>query len=80
MQKIRYRSKVSCSGKSRMGQKIYLDTNLFAAKLRARYDLATPDCIHIATAISEKVDIFYTADKGIKKVKEVKIEVFLGKI
>ena len=45
-----------------------------AAKLRARYDLATPDCIHIATAISEKVDIFYTADKGIKKVKEVKIE------
>lgn len=45
-----------------------------AAKLRAKYDLATPDCIHLATAISEKVDVFYTADKGIKKVKEIKVE------
>ena len=45
-----------------------------AAKLRAKYDLPTPDCIHLATAMEEKVNIFYTADKGIKKVKEIKIE------
>lgn len=44
-----------------------------AAVLRAKYGLTTPDCIHLATAIEEKADIFYTADKGIKKVKEVKI-------
>lgn len=45
-----------------------------AARLRAKYDLPTPDCIHLATAVEEKVGIFYTADKGLKKVKEIKIE------
>lgn len=45
-----------------------------AARLRAKYDLATPDCIHLATAIEKKVNIFYTADKGIEKVKEIRIE------
>ena len=45
-----------------------------AAQLRAKYDLPTPDCVHLATAIEEKVDIFYTADKEIRKVKEMKIE------
>ncbi len=45
-----------------------------AAVLRATYNLATPDCIHLATAIDEKVNIFYTTDKRIKKVKEIKIE------
>lgn len=45
-----------------------------AAELRAKYDLATPDCIHIATAIQEKVDIFYTMDKGISRVKEINVE------
>lgn len=45
-----------------------------AAQLRAKYDLPTPDCIHLATAIEEKVNIFYTADKRIKKVKEIKVE------
>lgn len=45
-----------------------------AALLRAKYDLPTPDCIHLATATEEKADIFYTADKSLKKVKEIKIE------
>lgn len=52
-----------------------LKTSQTAAMLRAKYGLATPDCIHLATAIEEKADIFYTADKGIIKVKEIKIEI-----
>ncbi len=47
--------------------------SIIAANLRSKYNLNIPDCIHLATAIEEKVDIFYTADKGIRKVKEVKI-------
>ncbi len=45
-----------------------------AAELRVKYNLPTPDCIHLATAISEKANVFYTADKGIKKVKEIRVE------
>ncbi|MBI5356406.1 type II toxin-antitoxin system VapC family toxin [Candidatus Collierbacteria bacterium] len=45
-----------------------------AAKIRAKYNFTTPDCIHLATAIEKKVDLFYTADKAITKVKEIKVE------
>lgn len=45
-----------------------------AAYLRAKYNLATPDCIHLATAIESGAKIFYTSDKRIKKVNEIKVE------
>jgi predicted nucleic acid-binding protein len=45
-----------------------------AARLRAKYDLATPDCIHLATAIEGGAKIFYTSDKRLKKVNEIKVE------
>jgi len=45
-----------------------------AANIRAKYNFPTPDCIHLATAIEGKVDLFYTADKAIAKIKEIKVE------
>lgn len=44
-----------------------------AAYLRAKYNLATPDCIHLATAIEGGAGIFYTADRKIKKVEEIEV-------
>lgn len=51
-------------------------TCITGAELRAKYGLRTPDAIHIATAIVEDADIFFTADKEIKKVEEIKIVTF----
>lgn len=45
-----------------------------ASDLRAKYNLRTPDAIHIASAIDAKADKFITNDKSLKKVKEIKIE------
>ncbi len=44
-----------------------------AADLRARYNLRTPDAIHVATGIEAGCDAFLTNDKGIKRVKELKV-------
>jgi predicted nucleic acid-binding protein len=44
-----------------------------AAHLRAKYNLRTPDAIHVATAIEAKVDAFLTNDIGIKRVKELPV-------
>lgn len=43
-----------------------------AAYIKAKYDLKTPDAIHVATAIETKCDAFITNDKGIR-CKEIKI-------
>lgn len=45
-----------------------------AAKLRAKYNLPTPDCIHLATAIDEKAVIFYSMDKKLEKVDEIEVK------
>jgi len=44
-----------------------------ASDLRARYDIATPDAIHIATAIHEGADAFVANDRALKKIKEISI-------
>lgn len=44
-----------------------------AAELRARYNLRTPDAIHVATAIVERAAVFITNDNRLKQVKEVKV-------
>ncbi len=44
-----------------------------AARLRARYNLRTPDAIHIASAIDAGCDAFLTNDTGIKRVSEIKV-------
>ncbi len=41
--------------------------------LRTKYNIKTPDAIHIATAIENKADAFITNDKGLRKIKEIKV-------
>ena len=43
-----------------------------AAYLRARYKFATPDAVHIATAIEEGATAIVGNDKKWKRVKEIK--------
>lgn len=45
-----------------------------ASDLRATYGIATPDAIHIATAIDFGAKKFITNDKGLRKVREIIIE------
>ena len=42
-----------------------------AAALRARYNLRTPDALHVAAAIDVRCDAFLTNDTGIKRVTEI---------
>lgn len=44
-----------------------------AADFRARYNLRTPDALHIATAIAAQCDVFLTNDAGIKRVTEITV-------
>ena len=44
-----------------------------AADLRAKYNLKTPDAIHVASAIHMDCDAFLTNDEGIKRVTEIPI-------
>ena len=44
-----------------------------AADVRARYNLKTPDAIHVATAIAPGCDAFLTNDTGIKRVTEIAV-------
>ena len=44
-----------------------------AADLRARYNLRTPDALHVATAISTGCDAFLTNDAQLKRVQELPI-------
>lgn len=44
-----------------------------AAFLRAKYNIKTPDCIHLATTMQGKMSVFLTNDNYLKKVKEVEV-------
>lgn len=44
-----------------------------AAQLRAKYNIKTPDSIHLATALHSNADIFLTEDKSLKRIKELNI-------
>lgn len=44
-----------------------------AADLRARYNLRTPDALHIATAIDAGCDAFLTNDARLKRVTEIAV-------
>lgn len=48
-----------------------------AARLRAIYNIRTPDAILMATAINKKVDIFLTNDEILKKVSREKVSVLV---
>jgi predicted nucleic acid-binding protein len=44
-----------------------------AADLRARYNLRTPDALHIATALVTGCDAFLTNDLRLKRVTEIRV-------
>ena len=44
-----------------------------AADLRARYNLRTPDALHLATALDTDCDAFLTNDKTLKRVTDFRI-------
>lgn len=44
-----------------------------AAWLRVRYNLRTPDAIHIATAIASGANFYITNDRRLQSVKEISI-------
>lgn len=44
-----------------------------AAFLRAKYNIKTPDSIHLASAMQNQKSIFLTNDSDLKKIKEVNV-------
>jgi predicted nucleic acid-binding protein len=44
-----------------------------AAMLRARYELRTPDALHLATALDAGCDAFLTNDRGLSRVTEITV-------
>lgn len=46
-----------------------------ATDLRVKYELRTPDAIHLATALVETSDVFVTGDKTFARCGEIHIEV-----
>ena len=44
-----------------------------AADLRARYNLRTPDALHVAASIDARCDMFLTNDTGMKRVTEIAV-------
>lgn len=44
-----------------------------AADVRARYNLRTPDALHVATALDASCDAFLTNDNALKRVTELRI-------
>jgi len=48
----------------------------YAAELRARYRFRTPDALQLASAASDRYDLFFTSDRDLRRCRE--IEVVLG--
>lgn len=44
-----------------------------AAELRAKYNLRTPDAVHVAAAIDVRCDAFLTNDTALQRVSELRI-------
>ena len=53
------------------------EISLEAARLRAQYDLRTPDAIHAATAVTSKVTGILTNDKRFKALTREGLEIWL---
>ena len=45
----------------------------YAAKVRAKYDIRTPDALQILTAVINNADLFLTNDENLKKISEIKV-------
>lgn len=44
-----------------------------AAIFKCKYNIALPDAIQVATAVASGQEAFITNDRGLKKIKEIKI-------
>jgi predicted nucleic acid-binding protein len=44
-----------------------------AADIRVRYNIKTPDALHIATAINTQCDVFVTNDYQLTRIKELRV-------
>lgn len=56
----------------------FMDVNLdvaeWSSSLRAKYKITTPDAIQVATAILENADFLLTADKNLRKIKDINVK------
>lgn len=52
---------------------VTIETADIAAHLRARYNLRTPDALHVATAMQANCDVFLTNDTDIRRVTELRV-------
>lgn len=58
------------------------EISVAAGRLRAKYFRKIPkkltyfDCVHLATAIEEKCDVFVTGDRGFRDIEEVEMEIY----
>ena len=50
------------------------EISILSAELRAKYNLKSPDAIHLATALATNIQLFITADKNIRNIKEINIK------
>ncbi len=55
---------------------INFDVSVHAGILRGETGMKTPDAIHVATAMEEKCDVFFTNDKQIKLPKSLERVLF----
>ena len=68
----RYESVLSDSNSFRL-EPVTITIARAAADLRARYNLRTPDALHVATAIIFGCDAFLTNDAAIQRVTEIRV-------
>jgi len=50
-----------------------VETVKIAARIRANFQLKTPDAIQIATAIQNKANVFLTNDKDLMRITELEV-------
>ena len=50
-----------------------IPTAELAASMRAKYDLRTPDAIHVATSLQNGATAFLTNDKQLSRIKELDV-------
>ncbi|MEZ4636810.1 MAG: PIN domain-containing protein [Caldilineaceae bacterium] len=54
-------------------QPVTVQVALQAADLRARYNLRTPDAIHVATALTAGCEALLTNDRQLKRIEEITV-------
>jgi len=76
--KIELKAKYDYLFKGFYGVKI-IDIDLEVAEIgafiRAKYNIRTPDALQVACVIKEKCDKFLTADKRLKDIQEIEVEI-----